>query len=67
MFVNKPELFDESYRRFVVARLSELLPIGEVPIRLFVRGHRETEPTPEPVRKPKGKGKARQHVNVKRL
>jgi GTPase len=60
MFVNKPELFDESYRRFVVARLSDLLPIGEVPIRLFVRAHRETEPTPEPVRKPKGKGKPRQ-------
>jgi GTP-binding protein len=59
MFVNKPELFDESYRRFVVGQLSELLPIAEVPIRLFVRAHRETEPTPEPVRKPKGKGKHR--------
>ena len=59
MFVNKPELFDESYRRFVVSRLSDLLPIAEVPIRLFVRAHRETEPTPEPVRKPKGKGKHR--------
>jgi GTP-binding protein len=60
MFVNKPELFDENYRRFVVAQLSDLLPIAEVPIRLFVRAHRETEPTPEPVRKPKGKGKPRQ-------
>ena len=60
MFVNKPELFDESYRRFVVGRLSDLLPVAEVPIRLFVRAHRETEPTPEPVRKPKGKGKPRQ-------
>jgi GTP-binding protein len=60
MFVNKPELFDENYRRFVVAQLSDLLPIAEVPIRLFVRAHRETEPTPEPVRKPKGKGKHRQ-------
>jgi len=60
MFVNKPELFDENYRRFVVSQLSDLLPIAEVPIRLFVRAHRETEPTPEPVRKPKGKGKPRQ-------
>jgi GTP-binding protein len=59
MFVNKADLFDESYRRFVVSRLSDLLPIAEVPIRLFVRAHRETEPTPEPVRKPKGKGKSR--------
>ena len=60
MFVNKPELFDENYRRFVVSQLSDLLPIAEVPIRLFVRAHRETEPTPEPIRKPKGKGKPRQ-------
>jgi GTP-binding protein len=39
MFVNKPELFDENHRRFIVGRLRELLPIGEVPIRLFVRSH----------------------------
>ena len=60
MFVNKPELFDENYRRFVVSQLSDLLPVAEVPIKLFVRAHRESEPTPEPVRKPKGKGKPRQ-------
>jgi len=60
MFVNKADLFDDNYRRFVVARLSDLLPVAEVPIRLFVRAHRESEPTPEPVRQPKGKGKPRQ-------
>jgi len=59
MFVNKADLFDESYRRFVVSRLSDLLPIAEVPIRLFVRAHRETSPPPESVRQPKGKGKHR--------
>jgi GTP-binding protein len=37
MFVNKPELFDETYRRFIVGRLSSLLPVAEVPIRLLVR------------------------------
>ena len=42
MFVNKADLFDDNYRRFVVARLSDLLPVAEVPIRLFVRAHRET-------------------------
>ena len=47
MFVNKPNLFDESYRRFVVGQLSELLPVAEVPIRLFVRSHRASEPLPE--------------------
>ena len=37
MFVNDPGLFDENYRRFVVGRLRELLPIEEVPIRLLAR------------------------------
>jgi len=41
MFVNKPELFDENYRRFMVGRLRQLLPIQEVPIRLLARSHRE--------------------------
>jgi GTP-binding protein len=38
MFVNQPEHVDESYRRFVVNRLRELLPFDEVPIRLEIRG-----------------------------
>ncbi len=37
MFVNKPELFDDNYRRFMVSRLQEMLPIEEVPIRLLAR------------------------------
>jgi GTPase len=37
MFVNDPGLFDENYRRFMVGRLRELLPIAEVPIRLLAR------------------------------
>jgi len=41
MFVNNPELFEENYRRFIVNRLRSLLPIDEVPIRLFARKHRE--------------------------
>jgi GTP-binding protein len=46
MFVNKPELFDETHRRFIVGRLSSLLPVAEVPIRLLVRrrpGHASGE------------------------
>lgn len=42
MFVNKPELFDESYRRFISGRLRELLPTSEVPIRLLARSHRNS-------------------------
>ena len=41
MFVNRPELFEENYRRFIVGRLRELLPTAEVPIRLLARKHRE--------------------------
>ncbi|MBN2183644.1 MAG: ribosome biogenesis GTPase Der [Sedimentisphaerales bacterium] len=40
MFVNRPELFEENYRRFIVNRLREMLPVDEVPIRLLARGHR---------------------------
>ncbi len=39
MFVNKPELFEENYRRYIISRLQSLLPIAEVPIRLLVRSH----------------------------
>jgi GTP-binding protein len=41
MFVNRPELFDENYRRFIVGRLQSMLPTDEVPIRLLARAHRE--------------------------
>ena len=37
MFVNKPELFDQNYLRFIVNRLHTILPIEEVPIRLLAR------------------------------
>ncbi|HUS71657.1 MAG TPA: ribosome biogenesis GTPase Der [Sedimentisphaerales bacterium] len=41
MFVNKPELFEENYMRFIKGRLQSMLPIGEVPIRLLTRRHRD--------------------------
>lgn len=41
MFVNKPELFEENYLRFVRGRLQMLLSIPEVPIRLLIRRHRK--------------------------
>jgi GTP-binding protein len=40
MFVNKPDLFEENYRRYIVNRLRTLLPVEEVPIRLLARKHR---------------------------
>ncbi len=41
LFVNNPDLFDETYRRFLVNRMRTLLPIAEVPINLLVRPRRE--------------------------
>jgi len=41
MFVNRPDLFDDNYLRFVVKRLHSMLPIEEVPIKLLARAHRE--------------------------
>jgi len=41
MFVNKPELFEENYNRFIIGRLQSLLPISEVPLRLLARPHRK--------------------------
>jgi GTP-binding protein len=45
MFVNKPELFDENHRRFIIGRLRELLPVAEVPIKLLARARRKEEKT----------------------
>ena len=42
MFVNKPALFEDSYRRYIVGRLRELLPVEEVPVRLLARPHRSS-------------------------
>ena len=41
MFVNRPELFEENYLRFIINRLRTMLPIEEVPIRLLARPHRK--------------------------
>ena len=40
VFVNKPGLVREDYRRFLHNRLRELLPFTEVPLRLIFRSHR---------------------------
>lgn len=37
MFVNKLELFDDNYRRYIIGRLQSMLPIAEVPVRLLTR------------------------------
>jgi len=43
LFVNQPDLFSASYRRFIENRFREELPFPEVPIRLILRAHSEHE------------------------
>jgi GTP-binding protein len=50
MFVNNPKLFDENYLRYMAGRLQALLPVGEVPIRLFARSHRSDSRKKKPAR-----------------
>ncbi len=40
MFVNRPELFDEGLKKYIIGRLRDILAISEVPIRLLARSHR---------------------------
>jgi len=37
LVVNNPALVDETYQRFMINRLRQVLPYGEVPIRLILR------------------------------
>ncbi len=41
LFVNKPEYVEETYQRFMINRLRDLLPYAEVPIRLYIRARGE--------------------------
>ncbi len=38
LFVNNPNYLNETYQRYMVNRFREMLPFGEVPIRLLIRG-----------------------------
>jgi GTP-binding protein len=42
LFVNKPDLIDERYKRYMINRMRELLPYAEVPIKLVVRARSQT-------------------------
>lgn len=46
LFVNKVAYIDETYQRFMINRLRDLLPYPEVPIRLLVRPRSGGEATP---------------------
>ena len=41
LFVNNPDRIDENYQRFLINRLRDVMPWGEVPIRLILRARNE--------------------------
>jgi GTP-binding protein len=43
MVVNKPELFERQYERYLLNRLRELTPFTEVPIRLLIRARKRAD------------------------
>ncbi len=43
MIVNRPDLFSEQYKRFLMNRLREVLPFEEVPIRMIIRTRRHRD------------------------
>ena len=50
VFVNAPDLFDESYRRFLLNRVRDLLPFEDVPVRLTVRPRKRDDETTDELR-----------------
>ena len=50
MVVNRPELFDPGYERFLINRFREELPFPEVPIKLVIKGRRRDKPEEAPFR-----------------
>ncbi|MDB5173117.1 MAG: der [Phycisphaerales bacterium] len=47
LFVNNPAYINDAYQRFIINRFRELLPYGEVPIKLVIR-QRERQQGPAP-------------------
>jgi GTPase len=67
VFVNNAEYVNETYQRFMINRMRELLPFAEVPIKLVVRtrarqapggGAREGGGHPAPAKRPHGSAAA---------
>jgi len=51
LWVNHPEMFDNTYQRFLINRFRDVLPFSEVPIRLLIQGKKRL---PEEARRGNG-------------
>jgi GTP-binding protein len=47
LFVNRPELFDNTYHRYLIKTFRDHLPFKDVPIKLHLRRKRRGEAVPE--------------------
>ena len=44
LFVNSPQLFDATYQRYLLNVFREKLPFRDIPIKLYLRARKQTEP-----------------------
>jgi GTPase len=44
LFVNTPSLFDPTYQRYLLNTFRERLPFRDIPIKLYLRARKQTEP-----------------------
>jgi GTP-binding protein len=58
LFTNSPELFDNTYQRYLLKTFRDELPFREVPIKMYLRAKRRDErpPADEPEAAPEKKG-----------
>src|SRR5205085_3459031 len=58
LFTNGPELFDNTYRRYLLKSLRDSLPFKDVPIKLYLRAKQRSDqesPSRAPKRRPRKK------------
>jgi GTPase len=49
LFTNGPELFDNTYQRYLLKTMRDMLPFHEVPIKMYLRDKKRGEPRPADV------------------
>jgi GTP-binding protein len=52
LFTNEPDLFDNTYERYLLKFFRDSLPFAEVPIKLYLRRKRRDEQMPAEVKEP---------------
>jgi GTP-binding protein len=70
LFTNGPELFDNTYQRYLLKIFRDHLPFHDVPIKMYLRHKRREEEAPEEAREdapPREKRRRPKNVDVSRL